>query len=179
MAITKEQKVEMVADYKDKMSRSRAIILTDYRGLTVAQISELRRNLREVDSVFQVVKNTLFELALEESGLPVPTVQMDGPLAVSYCLAETPPVAKLLREFAGSSDILVIKGAIMGTTVLDASAVASLADLPSREVLRAQLLGAVQGPMGSLVNTLNAPLRELAQLLRARSEQGQEQEAAA
>lgn len=179
MAITKEQKVEMVADYKDKMSRSRAIILTDYRGLSVAQISELRRNLREVDSVFQVVKNTLFELALEQSGLPVPTDQLEGPLAVSYCLADTPPVAKALREFAGNTDILVIKGAILGTSVLDASAVAGLADLPPREVLRAQLLGAIQGPMSSLVSTLNAPLRELVQVLHARSEQGQDQEAAA
>ncbi|MBN1661707.1 MAG: 50S ribosomal protein L10 [Anaerolineae bacterium] len=179
MAITKEQKVEMLADYKDKMSRSQAIILTDYRGLTVAQISDLRRSLREVDSVFQVIKNTLFELALEQSGLPVPTQQLDGPLAVSYCLADAPPVAKILREFAASTDILVIKGAIVGTTILDASAVASLADLPPREVLRAQLLGAIQGPMGSLVGTLNAPLRELVQVLHARSEQGQEQEAAA
>lgn len=174
MAITKEQKVEMVADYKDKMSRSQAIILTDYRGLTVAQISALRRSLREVDSTFQVIKNSLFELALEESGLPVPTRLMEGPVAVSYCMAEAPQVAKILRQFAGESAVLTIRGAIVGRSVVDATGVASLADLPPREVLQAQLLGAIQGPAGSLVSTLNAPLRELIQVLRARGEQDQE-----
>ena len=181
MAISKEQKVQMVADYVDRISTCRAMILADYRGLTVAEISRLRRNLREVDGTFQVVKNTLFKRALEQSDMPIPTESLEGPLAVGYCFGEVPPMAKALTDFAKEADALQIKGAILGTDLLDVQAVKDLADLPPREFLLAQLVGSIQGPMSSLVNTLNAPLREIAQVLKARSEQGaeEEQEAAA
>ncbi len=174
MAISKEKKQKMVADYVDKMSRSRALILTDYRGLTVANITELRHRLREVGAAYQVVKNTLFERALEEAGFPIPAGQLDGPLAVGYCLDDTPPIAKALMEFADRTQVLRVQGAIMGTTFINAEGVRALADLPSRDVLRAQLVGAVQVPMSSMVTTITAPLRELVQVLKARSEQVQE-----
>lgn len=177
MAISREKKEEMVAEYVDNLSRSRAMILADYRGLTVANITQLRQNLREVEGGFHVVKNTLFKRALEESGLPVPAEHLAGPLAVGFCFGDTPPVAKALVDFAKGLDVLQIKGAILGTSILDADAVKGLADLPPREVLRAQLLAAIEGPMSNLVSVLNAPMREIAQVLRARSEQ--EQEAAA
>jgi large subunit ribosomal protein L10 len=179
LAITRAQKEKMVADYVDKMSRSQALILADYRGLTVARMTELRQKLRETDGVFQVVKNSLFKLALEEVGLPFPAEQMEGPVAVGYCIGEAPPIAKVLTDFAKESHALEIKGALLGSNILDADGVKGLADLPPREVLLAQLLGAVQGPMSGLVSTLNAPLRELAQVLRARSEQAEQAEAAA
>jgi large subunit ribosomal protein L10 len=163
----------MVADYVDKMGRSEALILTDYRGLSVAQVTDLRRRLRESEGVFQVVKNTLFQRALEEAGLPVSADYLDGPLAVGYCLGDAPPVAKILMDFAKEAQIPEIKGAILGSSVLDAEAVKGLADLPPREVLLAQLLGSVQGPLSSLAGTIAGPMRELAQVLRARSEQGQ------
>jgi large subunit ribosomal protein L10 len=174
LAISREKKEQMVAEYADSLSRSRAMILTDYRGLTVADITQLRQNLREVDGAYRVVKNTLFQRALEEAGLPVPTEQMDGPLAVGFCFGDTPPVAKALVDFAKGLDVLEIKGAILGTEILDAQGVKGLADLPPRDVLRAQLVAAIQGPMSNLVSVLNAPMREIAQVLRARSEQGQE-----
>ena len=172
MAITKDKKQQMVADYVERLSKSEAVILTDYRGLTVARMTELRRSLRESDAVFQVVKNTLFGLALEEAGLPKPTEQLQGPVAVGYCFGDAPPVAKALMDFAKETQILQIQGAILGTRFIDSAAVKDLADLPPREILLAQLLGAVQGPMSSLVSTVTAPLRELTQVLQARSEQG-------
>lgn len=174
MAISKEKKQQMVADYLDRMSNSQAVVLTDYRGLSVAELSELRRKLREENSVFQIVKNTLFKLALEQAGIPIPAEQLEGPVAVGYCLGEVPPVAKALTDFAKETDVLEIKGAILGNAILDAAGVKDLADLPPREFLLAQLLGAVQGPMSSLVSTITAPMRELVQVLQARSEQGQE-----
>jgi large subunit ribosomal protein L10 len=165
----------MVADYVDKMSNSRTLILTDYRGLSVAQITELRRNLREVEAEFQVVKNSLFQRALEEAGIAIPTDQLIGPVGVGYCFGDAPPVAKALTDFAKGTDILTIKGAIVsGTSILEPEGVKSLADLPPREVVLAQLLGSVQGPMSSLASTIIAPLRELVQVLQARSEQDQE-----
>ncbi len=179
MAISKERKKELVSDYVDKMKESEGIILTDYRGLTVANITELRRRMREAEGVYQVVKNTLFELALEKVGKSIPSDELEGPVAVGYCLGDTPPVAKVLVDFAKETQVLEIRGALLGTDYLGVDAVQSLADLPSREILLAQLVSAVQGPMSSLVNALNAPMRELAQVLQARSEQGGEQEAAA
>ena len=173
MAISREQKHQMVADYVDKMSRSQAMILADYRGLTMADLNELRQRLRETGGAFQVVKNTLFARALQEVGIPVPTEPLQGPVAVGYCLGDAPPVAKALIDFAREIEYLQIKGAIVGTSFLDPEGVKGLANLPPREVLLAQLLGAVQGPMGSLTGVITAPLRELAQVLRARSEQGQ------
>ncbi len=174
MAISRAQKEKMVADYVDKMSRSQAVILADYRGLTMANLTELRQRLRETDAVFQIIKNTLFERALEESGIPVPTEQLQGPVAVGYCLGEAPPAAKALMDFAKEAEYLRIKGAIVGTSLLDPEGVKGLAELPPREVLLAQLLGAVQGPMSNLAGLVTAPLRELVQVLQARSEQGQE-----
>jgi large subunit ribosomal protein L10 len=174
LAISKEKKQQMVADYGDRMSRSQALILADYRGLTVADLMELRRRLRENKSEFQIIKNTLFKLALEQAGISVPTDRIQGTIAVSYCFAEVPPVAKALFDFARETEMLQMKGAIFGSQFLDAEGVKALADLPPREVLLAQLLGAVQGPMSSLVTTITAPLRELVQVLQARSEQGQQ-----
>jgi large subunit ribosomal protein L10 len=174
LAVSKEKKQQMVSDYVDKMSHSQAMILADYRGLTVAALTDLRRQLREVDGAFQIVKNTLFERALEEIGIPAPAEPLEGPLAVSYCLGEVPPIAKVLVDLAATTEVLQIKGAIVGTSYLDAEGVKGLATLPPREILLAQLLGSVQGPMSSLVSTITAPLRELVQVLKARAEQGQE-----
>jgi large subunit ribosomal protein L10 len=173
LAITKEKKRQMVADYVDRMSSSQAMIFTDYRGLTVARATDLRGRLREVDGKLQIVKNTLFKRALEQAGIPIPTEQLEGPIAVGYCLKEVPPVAKALMDFAKETEILEIRGAILGTSFLDSAGVKALADLPPREVLLAYLVGAVQGPMSSLASTVTAPLRELVQVLQARSEQEQ------
>jgi large subunit ribosomal protein L10 len=174
LAISKERKREIVADYAEKMSSSQAMILADYRGLSVADLSELRVGLREVEGVFQVVKNTLFDRALQDAGIPVPWGHLEGPIAVGYCFDEVPPVAKALTEFAKEQASLKIHGAILGQEFLDAEGVKSLADLPAREVLLAQLVGAVQGPMSNLVTTITAPMRELVHVLQARSEQNQE-----
>ncbi|MFC2030705.1 50S ribosomal protein L10 [Chloroflexota bacterium] len=174
MAISREKKREIVADYAERLSASQAVVLTEYRGLTVSDITDLRGKLREVDSGYQVVKNTLFRLALDEAGLPLPEEQLEGPIAVGYCYEEVPPAAKVLTEFAKQFGAVRIRGAILGQELLDADGVKALAALPPREVLLAQMLGAVQGPAGSIVNTVLAPMRELVQVLKARGEQEQE-----
>lgn len=176
MAISKERKTELVADYVDRINRSQGIILADYRGLTVARMTDLRQRMREVDGAFQVVKNTLFKRALEEAGIPVPEEHLRGTVAAGFCLQDPPPVAKVLVEFAKETQILEIQGAILGARFISRDAVKDLADLPSRDVLLAQLLGAVRGPMSNLVSTITAPLRELVQVLQARSEQGADEQ---
>ena len=174
MAISKEKKQQMVADYLDRMSNSQALILADDRGMSVAELTDLRQKLREEQSTFQVIKNTLFGLALERAGIPIPEGELQGTIAVGYCQGEVPPIAKALTDFAKRNDALQIRGAILGSAFLDSKGVQNLADLPPREVLLAQLLGAVQGPMSSLAGTISAPMRELVQVLQARAEQGTE-----
>ncbi len=174
MAISREKKEAMVADYVDKLSRSQVMILADYRGLTVANVTDLRQRLRAQDSGFHVIKNSLFALALQECGIEVPAAHLDGPLGVGFAYGDPSAVAKVLLDFARETQILQVKGAILSGQFVGAEQVRAIADLPPREVLLAQLLGTVQGPMSTLVSTITAPLRELAQVLRARSEQGQE-----
>lgn len=178
MAISRDKKEQMIAGYVELLSKSKAIVLTDFRGLTVSSVTGLRNDLREIGGVFQIVKNSLFERALREVGLPVPTEQLKGAVAVGYCLEEAPPVAKRLMDFVRESgDRIAVKGAIIGTSCLDADGVRGLAELPPREILLAQLLGTIQGPASSLVSTIVAPMRDLVQVLHARSEQGHQEAA--
>mgnify|MGYP000287751330 CR=1 FL=1 len=129
MAISKEKKQQMVADYVERLSNSQAVIFTDYRGLDVAALTNLRRLLREEQSSYQIIKNTLFQLALEQAELPVPAEYLDGPVAVSYCFEEVPPVAKALVEFGDRAKVLKIRGALLGDSLLNVESVKDLADL--------------------------------------------------
>lgn len=174
MAISRERKEQIVQDSIDTLSQSQGVVLTDYRGLSVAQMNELRGILRERGSRYQVIKNTLLRLALQEANWPVPDELLTGPVAITYCLGEVPSVAKALYDFAEETKILAVKGAILGTQVLDAKAVRDVADLPPREILLAQLLAALQGPLSNLAGILTAPMRDLAHVLQARSEESAE-----
>ena len=174
MAISREKKEQIVSESVDQLADSRAVLFTDYRGLSVAQMNQLRSNLREKDGRYQVIKNTLLRLALQGADLPIPEEFLTGPVAITYCFGEVPAVAKALYDFADETKILTVKGALLGNQVLDAKAVKDVADLPPREILLAQLLGVVQGPMANLASVLAAPLRDLVSVLQARSEQSAE-----
>jgi large subunit ribosomal protein L10 len=174
LAISREKKEQIVSESVDQLADSRAVLFTDYRGLSVAQMNQLRSNLREKDGRYQVIKNTLLRLALQGADLPIPEEFLTGPVAITYCFGEVPAVAKALYDFADETKILTVKGALLGNQVLDAKAVKDVADLPPREILLAQLLGVVQGPMANLASVLAAPLRDLVSVLQARSEQSAE-----
>lgn len=171
MAINKQKKVRISNDYTEKLSASKAIILTGYRGLTVASMTELRQKLRELGSSFHVSKNTLFKRALAEAGLPIPEEQLKGPTALGFITGDVSPVVKAFLDFAGENESLQVKGIIWGTAFIDQEGTKALVHLPSREVLLGQLVGAVQGPATNLVGTITAPLREIVQVLAARGEQ--------
>ncbi len=171
MAITKKKKQELVAQYTDLLSRSQATILTDYRGLTATEISGLRNKLREVDSQYHVIKNTLFRLALQNVGHSVPEELLVGPVAVSFCLGEIPPSAKTLVDFAKDSKVLIIKGGLLSGKAIGIEDIQALSSLPSREVLLAQVLAGMQSPISGLVTVLSGPIRGLLNVLKARSEQ--------
>lgn len=171
MAISKKRKQELLAEYLDLLERSNAVIVTDYRGLTVNKITEMRNRVREAEGVYHVAKNTLFQRALKQQSLSMPEEWFEGPMAVGFCFGEAPKVAKILADFAKDNENLRIKGALLGARVINVKQVEVLADLPPLDVLRAQIVGVLQAPAAQLVGVLNGVLAGFTGVLAARAEQ--------
>lgn len=171
MAVSRRKKEELVAEYTDRLSRSTAIILTDYRGLRTAEMNRLRNQLREVGTGYHVTKNRLVRLALKESGLPSLEGLLEGPTAIGFCYQEVPLAAKALMDFASEFETFSIKGGLLDGKFIDAGRIEALATLPPREVLLAQALAGMRAPISGLVGVLSGTLRGLLNVLRARADQ--------
>jgi large subunit ribosomal protein L10 len=171
LAITREKKETIVNEYVEKLRRSQAVIVSEYRGLSTKQIQGLRRDLRVAHSELTVSKNTLIARALIEVGLPAPEALLTGPVAVTFCYDEVAAPAKVLTKFAKDSKIMVLRGGLMGQSVFNEAGVQSLTELPSKEQLRAQLVGTLQSPMSGLVNVLAGTVRGFMNVLNARAAQ--------
>lgn len=176
MPVTRERKEELVALLADNLGKAQALILTDYRGLPVAELSKLRRQLRGMKSDLHIVKNTLVELALQRAGLPVPTELLDGPTAIAFCMTDIPGTAKALEDFLKDKDIKV-KGAIMSGKVLKGAEVAMLANLPTREQLYGRLLGTINAPATNVAGVIASGIRQVVNVLQARVRQMEKQAA--
>jgi large subunit ribosomal protein L10 len=177
MAISREKKERIVEDLAEKLSRSSALIMMDYRGLTNAELTQLRNKLRDEETRFHVVKNSLVKRAMEAAGLPWDDALFDGPTAIGFCYEDVPGPAKILANFSSEGKTLLIRGGLLGDAVLDAAQISDLASLPSGEVLIAQVVARVSGPLYGLVSVLSAPLRDLVYVLQARVGQLGEAEA--
>ena len=162
----KEQRVERLAE---QFRGSQAIVWTEYRGLPMARLNELRRILRPHQAEFHVVKNTLAGLALKRAGLPVPEEMLAGPTGASVFYGDIGTAARALTEFAAANRELVIKGGLARQRLLQAAEVSALALLPSREVLLGQVLAGMNAPASGLVNVLAGALRGLMNVLQARA----------
>ena len=174
MAISRAQKEELVQNYVEQLNKSEALIITDYRGLTVGDLEQLRAKIREVEGSFSVVKNTLIQRALTEAGLPAPEEMLTGPIGIGFCGQNIPGVAKAITDFAKNNQSMAVKGGLMGEQIIDEVAVNSLARLPSLETLRAQLLGLINTPASQLVGVLGGSVRQVVNVINAYSEQGTE-----
>jgi large subunit ribosomal protein L10 len=141
------EKVQAVADIKGWLEGAQAVYLTEYRGLTVKQLRDLRRNLRKTGAHYRVVKMTLARLAVEELGLDILDEQLTGPTALTFADNDAVATAKALKDFARETDRLVLKGGLLGRVLLGADQVSRLADTEPREVLLAKIAGAAQAPM--------------------------------
>lgn len=170
MAISRERKNEILKEYTDWINRSRAVILAEYKGLSMNDINTLRAKLREAGGEFHVVKNTLGKLAFEEAGMPVPDDYFEGSTAVGFAFDDAPAVAKAITEYTRTSEFLKVKGGYLGNQAMSASQVKALADLPPLPVMRAQLLGVLMAPASKLARTLAEPARQVAAVLKAFSE---------
>ncbi len=167
MALTREKKEQIVAELATKLETSQVVILTDYRGLTVSQMQDLRGRLGESGGEYRVVKNTLTRLALQQCGKPVPEDLLTGPTAILFLYDEVARPTKTLLDFAAEMSLPTIKGGLLGNQVLGEEEVKRLAELPSREEILAELLGAIQGPAANVVRVLEAPASELLRVLQA------------
>ena len=170
MPLTRSEKVTAVGTLVDWLKRADTVVVTDYRGLTVAQVSKLRRELRAHGAEFHVVKNTLARRALADAEVTMPDELLQGPTALVFLGEEVAGPTKVLNDFAKETNILALRGAVMGGAVLDAKATAKLADLPSKDQLRGQFLGLLKQPQRQLVTLLNTPLRDFVGVLNARVE---------
>jgi large subunit ribosomal protein L10 len=161
-------KVEQVELLTQKLRGARVAILTDYRGLTVGQLQELRGRLRAQDVEYRVVKNTLARRAAVEAGHPDFQDMLKGPVAIAFGGEDIGAPSRLLAEFVRQTRVrLDIVGGLVEGRLMGPEQVRQIADLPSREVLLAQLLGTLQSPVSQLVGTIQAPVQQLVGLLEA------------
>lgn len=167
MAITREKKEQFVESYVEQLNRSQAVVLSNYRGVTVQQIQKLRGQMREHNTSIQVVKNTLMRRALEQVNMPVPEDYLSGTTAVIFLPDDVATASKALFDAIKDLEAFKIKGAILEGQILDAEGAKKLREMPSRSDVLSQLLGMLQGPASELVRTLEAPASELYRTLQA------------
>lgn len=169
--ITLNKKREVIDELSNKMKSAKAMVFADYRGLTVEQDTDLRAALRKAGVEYKVVKNTLSRFAAKENGLDELDSFFNGPTAMAS--SETDPVApaKVLSEYAKKYNKLELKVGVVEGKVIDTNGIKALAELPSREVLIAKVLGGFNAPISGLVNVLNGNIRGLVVALNAIAEQ--------
>ncbi len=170
MALTRKKKDALTQEYRDWLTRSRAIFMAEYTGVTMQQLDALRAKMREVGGEFHVVKNTIGKLVFEEAGYEVSGDLFTGSTAASFAFEDSPATAKALADFADQIEFLKIKGGYLGAKMISGEEVRALADLPPLPVMRARLMGLLQAPAAKLVRTLAEPGRGLAAVVRAYSE---------
>lgn len=166
-----QAKAQVVEEIKEKISSSQSMVLVDYRGLNVAQLTELRKKYRDAGVDYKVYKNTMMRFAFKELGLEDFNEFLKGPSAVAFGMNDPVSAAKVTSEFAKTNDKLEIKAGIVDGKVISAEGVKSLAELPSREVLVAQVLGGFNAPIQGFANVLQGTIRGLAIVLNAIAEE--------
>jgi large subunit ribosomal protein L10 len=167
-----QEKTQSVASLRERLQPVKTAVLTEYRGLSVRQLSDLRKQLKAAAS-YKVVKNRLARLAVKELALDPLATHFKGPTGLVFTAKDPVPMAKALQAFVRANPALTIKVGLVEGKVVQPAELKALADLPSKEALRAQLVGALQGPLSQLVSLLAAPQRELVQVLEARSKQSE------
>ena len=172
--MARPDKAAKVAELAEAFNNSAAVVLTEYRGLSVGDLKELRRSIAE-NATYAVAKNTLAAIAVKEANIEGITDEtLTGPTAIAFVTGDVADATKRLRDFAKAHPFLVIKGGVLDGKFLDSTAVLKLADLESREVLLAKMAGALKGNLAKAVGTFAAPLSKSARLLGALQTAAQE-----
>jgi large subunit ribosomal protein L10 len=170
LAITKQRKEEVLAQYQDWLKRSQAVIMVEYTGVSMKAMDNIRAKVRESGGEFHVIKNTLARRAFADSGMNLPPEYLLKSTAVSFAFSDPAATAKALADAMKGNEFIKVKGGFVGGQALDIAQVKFLAELPPLPVVRAQLLGVLQAPAGKLARTIAEPARGLAAVVRAFSE---------
>jgi len=170
--MNRDQKTAVIDEIADQIQSAEAIFAVDYRGISVAQAADLRVRLRDADARFRVVKNSLSERAADKAGIEALKPMLVGPTALALVRGDAAVAAKALNDAARQFNLLDFKGGVLGGAALTADDVRSIARLPSRDVLNAQLVGTIAAPLTGLARGLNALISGLAVGLQAIADQG-------
>ena len=163
-----EAKRETVAELTEEARSATTMIVSEYRGLRVTELGEIRRSLRKQNVTYRVVKNRLMKIAAKEAGKEPLSALLDGPIAVAFGSGSESVMAKAVIDALRPYRLVKIKGGLIGPrSIVDADGITILSRLPSREVLLGQLAGTLSAPMSQFVGALSAPMRELAAVLQA------------
>lgn len=163
-------KQKTVGSLTDKLKKSQMAVITDYRGMKMPEISDLRGQLRKLDTEYHVTKNTLLRIAGGSAGFKALEPTLTGTTAVALVFGDIQAPAKLLVDFARTSKFLKIRAALLQGQLVAGEQLTAVANLPARPVLQSQFLGAVQGPMANVIGTFNGPLQGFLGVLQARAE---------
>lgn len=170
MAITREQKEELVAQYKDIFNRNTALIFTENTGLSVKELEELRGRIREIGGEFYVIKNTLAKLAIDDLEMPQPEGSLDGPTSIGATSGDVTGLAKAIVDLTKETKAFQVKGAVIDGEIFDSARVKSLAALPPMPVIQAQLLSMLQAPASQITRLLSGSVRQVVTVVKAYSE---------
>lgn len=168
MAITKERKEELVSTYSGLLAKTDGFIVTEYRGLTVDKLDDLRAKLRAASGSYAITKNTLFGISLKQNGWPVPSDLLVGPTAVAFGNGNLPGVAKIVQGFQKeNADLFIVKGGVISGSIFKAKDLDAIASLPTLDELHAQLAGLIVQPAASLAGLLSAATSQVVNVLQA------------
>lgn len=168
MAISREKKEQIVAEYAELIGKSKALIITRYGGLKMPELDKVRSQMRGAQAEFHVTKNTLVKRALKDAGYDVPAEWLTGTTAMSFCFNDPAAVAKALNELTKEFEKLSVVGGLLSGKSITKEEVEALASLPSLDTLRAQIIGAISAPASNLVGVLNAAIGGVMYALQAR-----------
>ncbi len=167
MATTRNQKEEILKGYMETLNNAQGMVLTEYRGMAMSNLNAIRSALRPIKGSFTITKNTLFKIALREAGFAVPEDLLVGPVAVAVAYGDLSGLTKVILARAKDDEKLILKGAIMGTTVFRADQLEALSTMPTLPEARATFIGTLQQPASRIVGLLSQPGQGLAAILKA------------
>jgi len=173
LALSRQKKEQVLAQYQQWVKNSQAVVLVEYTGIKMADLDAIRAKLRDTGGEFHIIKNTFARKIFEANGMDVPAGYLVKSTAVAFAFKDAAATTKALTEATVKMEAIKLKGGFLGTQALSSAQVKALADLPPLPVVRAQLLGTLQAPASKLVRTIAEPARGLASVFRAYADQAQ------
>jgi len=168
LAITRERKEDLVAIYSELLTKTDGFIVTEYRGLSVVKLNDLRKRLSAAGGTYSITKNTLFMIALREAGWPVPESIMLGPSGVAFGNGNLPAVAKIVQGFVkDNTELFIVKGGVMGNGIFGAGDLEAVSNLPTIDELHAQLAGLIVQPASAIAGLLASATGQVVNVIQA------------